>query len=1099
MQDIETSILQQIVYKKSESELPNSRLSRIKNTTAEQIKTNTITIICLLLSGLGIFGTAKVLSLFLPGYDSNNRIYRIITYFLRYASLILAVNPCYKFIRYLCEKLHGIDIKKISVKAAEVELNSSFHNSVLNRRIDEILYFFERTDYDVVVFEDLDRFNNPEIFTHLRELNLLVNGYEKIKTNERFRICFIYALRDEMFANTDRVKFFDFIIPVIPVINTSNSSNILLRKKDKYPVFFSNIDNNFLSDIGLFINDMRLLKNVINEYVIYVQKVSNREQKKLFSMVLFKNEYPAEFAKIQYGKGLIVDIFSSINEIVKELDNKIDADNTRIEIAQNETLTSIKDPRILYIVEYFKSKGISFELNSIDTFCTNSTFEDIEKRGVITYQFNNYGNTRTRQESLDFFNIQSLLGHKYSYQERKEYLESEQSEYSANIVRDIDKLKKEKEIIERMSLQQLFEKYNFIVMNYYKSKNIRINDLLIYLLSRGYIDENYVEYISYFYEGFLTKKDSDYIISIRTRQPKEYDYYLTNCENVLKQIHKDEWANNFAILNISLLHYLLLNQRKYEKQTESFMRLISNEPDLLFLKKVIEKPMVSFINTIFKYCPEIWDDYKVLENKTIVEKKALLFIDSIPFDSIHNICNSNSFVDYLNKSENVFAEFSNYDIHTIFPKLIELNIKFKNLSEEIPVIALDNIIESCLFEISIHNIQIICHHLLKVDNPVQITNCLFIIRDKCSNNVISYIENNILKYIQFCLLQQNEITETEDDLKEILNKKELSDDDKKVILEKNTTVISTLSLISDKSLWSLLFSKKTIEPSWGNLAEYYKLKENSITSELVDYINTKPISEKLALKDIPDEYNKTIQNLYESLYKSDSISLEVIKILEEKNKWRFNDYDYNTMLKEKILFLIQSDSIKFNNEEFQSLKNLDRIYSDAFFKKNISTYLEDTTDISIDIEDIEAAICKENLDINIKEALFKKEIRKIFSSSDNLSIGIINFIGKQKMGSILDNNNIDFLIQSKNATDDQKINIVMEFEKSRDSNELIQYLGQINQEFENLNRKYILLKKNDTNARLFTELKIRRIASSLKEDKGQYKMYLCKNCHRNYL
>ena len=40
----------------------------------------------------------------------------------------------------------------------------------MNSHIDEILYFFEVTKYNVVIIEDLDRFQQTEIFTKLRRV-----------------------------------------------------------------------------------------------------------------------------------------------------------------------------------------------------------------------------------------------------------------------------------------------------------------------------------------------------------------------------------------------------------------------------------------------------------------------------------------------------------------------------------------------------------------------------------------------------------------------------------------------------------------------------------------------------------------------------------------------------------------------------------------------------------------------------------------------------------------------------------------------------------------------------------------------------------------
>ena len=60
----------------------------------------------------------------------------------------------------------------------------------------------------------------------LRELNEILNGYEVL--NKRGKITFVYAVRDDLFKKeAERTKFFDFIIPVIPVINSTNSDEVM--------------------------------------------------------------------------------------------------------------------------------------------------------------------------------------------------------------------------------------------------------------------------------------------------------------------------------------------------------------------------------------------------------------------------------------------------------------------------------------------------------------------------------------------------------------------------------------------------------------------------------------------------------------------------------------------------------------------------------------------------------------------------------------------------------------------------------------------------------------------------------------------------------
>lgn len=46
--------------------------------------------------------------------------------------------------------------------------------SIFNKYLDEILYFFEVNNYNIVIFEDLDRFKNPEIFVKLTIMKKLI-------------------------------------------------------------------------------------------------------------------------------------------------------------------------------------------------------------------------------------------------------------------------------------------------------------------------------------------------------------------------------------------------------------------------------------------------------------------------------------------------------------------------------------------------------------------------------------------------------------------------------------------------------------------------------------------------------------------------------------------------------------------------------------------------------------------------------------------------------------------------------------------------------------------------------------------------------------
>lgn len=106
-------------------------------------------------------------------------------------------------------------LSKISFNKSQIEIEKDTDESIFNKYIDEIIYFFGEIKYEIVIFEDLDRFkSSTKIFVKIRELNRLLNS-----TNLSSKgIVFIYAVRDDLFeSRREKTKFFDFIIPIIPI------------------------------------------------------------------------------------------------------------------------------------------------------------------------------------------------------------------------------------------------------------------------------------------------------------------------------------------------------------------------------------------------------------------------------------------------------------------------------------------------------------------------------------------------------------------------------------------------------------------------------------------------------------------------------------------------------------------------------------------------------------------------------------------------------------------------------------------------------------------------------------------------------------------
>lgn len=209
-------------------------------------------------------------------------------------------------------------IKRLNINGYEIEFISDDTKSYFDKYLDEIIYIFKNIDADVIVFEDIDRFQEYQIFTRLREINSIINQGRKENP-----LKFLYLISDDIFESKDRTKFFDFIIPIIPVADSTNSYGYVVQLLTNIGIDDGAFDYAFLRGISLYIDDMRLLKNICNEYKIYLNRLdcSSLSKENLFTMICYKNIYPVDFEKLQHRSGILYEYINYIHDTFDNLNN----------------------------------------------------------------------------------------------------------------------------------------------------------------------------------------------------------------------------------------------------------------------------------------------------------------------------------------------------------------------------------------------------------------------------------------------------------------------------------------------------------------------------------------------------------------------------------------------------------------------------------------------------------------------------------------------------------------------------------------------------------------------------------------------------------
>lgn len=565
---VERSILQQMLYGADTRTLPYSRFKRITKPHWLSINALSFTfwiVVCgylyherKIIMNVTALDDVKLLWLFTGLYAFS--------YFAQIISRSLKAS-------------HSLSVKKLSLQNGEVELDGAPESSILNKHLDEIIYFFEENDYDVVVFEDLDRFGNPEIFIKLREINKIINDRPKRKgTLGSLRspqpLKFIYAIKDDVFFNKDRTKFFDFITPIIPIINNSNSRE-MFAKCIASGGNNVEIDSRFLSEVSLYLDDYRLIKNISNEFSVYRDKVGGVPNlNKLLAIIIYKNTYPKDFESLHHGKGALHSIVGLRAELISrasaDVDFKINALRQLIVESEEEFCSAQEDlVRIFWgqlcggnPKHYIKGVYVESEILTLEQLLNWENFKRLSSENPVRIHGfvvnNGYNQVRSDQVSLgvSFREIEGKAIPGERFETRRERIKNKSVLQRNKLNSEIASCKEDKAELARQPLRQLLIHANEEIDNAISFAEISDSRLLKYLVKNGYLDETYHLYISIFHEGRMSRNDWNFIQIIRDFRPVDPDAQIDNPREVVAEMRDEDFGAEY-VLNVALMDYLL--------------------------------------------------------------------------------------------------------------------------------------------------------------------------------------------------------------------------------------------------------------------------------------------------------------------------------------------------------------------------------------------------------------------------------------------------------------------------------------------------------------------------------------------------------------
>lgn len=845
---------------------------------------------------------------------------------------------------------------KVTVQGNTIEIFENKDESYFDKYLNEVLYLFEQVEADVIVFEDMDRFNSNVIFERLREVNNLVNvhKYNKFKNKKRHKLInkifrrkekqykplrFFYLLRDDVFVTKDRTKFFDYIIPIVPVLDGTNSYDQFIRHL-KQGNILEKFDSTFLQRLALYIDDMRVLKNVYNEFLVYMYRLNNTDLNwnKMLAIIVYKNIFPRDFCNLQLGKGYVHELFEQKENLSKETIGKLEEEKQLIQ----EKITYINKENLTDVQELNDAYEAKYNRLPRDSWYNQLTQEGRKEKDKLEKE------KEKRIEVIDNRNKGMMT-------ELEVKLQDIEQRISAT------KTKLLSELITRDNTDSIFmiKSINPIgeENQYNEIKGSDYLELLKFLISNGYIDETYNDYMTYFYEDNLSAHDKMFLRRITDKKGSDYEYSLKDVEKVLSSpvlrvvdFYEEE------TLNFNLLKGLLVNQEnpKYQKYLSALIKQMKDNKDTEFISKFYDS--TQFDKTFIIKLNEQWTDFfsYIAVNKILPLKQIRGFsLDSLCLldeNKIQDINVEGCLTDYISNQSD-YLNIQNPDVAKIISQFCILGVKLKKI--EIDTANKDLIVgvyENNLYELTFENIKLMIKSMYGEYDSYNIEHRNYtVIQGKSESPLAKYIAENINRYANEYLKNCNGYIEDSEDVAiKFINDENVLGDIQEKYVNVLKTVISDISVIQNKKLWNEMLDKRIIKKTVPNIIHYYT--EYCCDSQLIKFINE--CDAGMDYSHIENEFGGEIaRQFFDSVAVNNEIKTSRYQEILCNMGYGYDVYDTYDISDDKMEVLIKKDVIEMNNVGLEYIRNHYKKYTALYIDENIEAYLRIITSDNFSYEE----------------------------------------------------------------------------------------------------------------------------------------------------
>ena len=995
-------------------------------------------------------------------------------------SLLLFV-PLFYYL-YIFYRGNKFRISKITFKGAEANVNDDKSDeSVLDRDIKELVYLLRSSGTKIVVFEDLDRYNNTSIYTKLRELNFLLNHYVKI-SGDKNPVRFIYMLKDSLFFSKNRTKFFDFILPIVPIVDSKTSENELI---ELFKAVENAPDRSVLADISLYVDDMRLLKNIVNEYIVYSKIIPlgqiDLESNKLFALITLKNIFPNEFDLLQEDKGFIRTVFDKLEANKKKVVNNLNQKLIKID----DDLEFIRD-RVDN--DKFKAMALMIQSDVGHYYQETRTWAEYLKewsKKPDEQAYIKYSGGSSSFSYNEFINRFVL-----NNDEKRVLIEKLPEDFSLEVNKhnsDREKIKKQirdieiysyKELISIMSAEQkdelfLIDGFDIVESHYFPLIRVLILD--------GLLDETYWYYKGNFNvdrSNILKRNDIIYMKGLKEGKTLDIFLDVETPNEIISRLKLSDF-NRFNILNKKVLKFCL-----EQKRTENVVAIAdsvdanASYKDLLKILDELDLDMVkSYSNILLENnVDRLVNILGCCGNENVETFKNILI--SVATNKTIALDNLVVFKEYIEQNENVISLIPEGQFDVFIDNIRSAGIKFEDVSEancdKARLVAVEQI---QAYKLNVRNLIFISEAILEktinygsllneIYKSLKLSSSKEYIEDNFSSIVSNYIDGN---------KSEKNYTNNEEILFKILNS-DISDEHKFKYVEKNETVISNLADLQNGSVTTkildCLLRKNKVKFCSDNIAAYWNMVEE-YSDDFIEYLDNNLDEDNY--EDILRNNVSVCNTFINNPLVSDKIFAFVINYADESISNinpKLTQNRINTLIQRRLIEVTEKNIEVLRNNSYNAeltlLANGDEEVEDIVINTLLKYELSDELMYSL----VNSGIADENsvkLIDSIKDSVLVERLNPTKKA-------IIEYIIKEDLSSA----NINYICKSF-----KKFELKDEFIESLDDEDKLEELKD-----ENLNEDFMKYVLNSSNIKTDTKVSLIETKINNHSDVNTLKQYI---------